>query len=701
MKHQSILVTLLTIVNLNCNGQTKSLLKYPTAERIDQIDVYHQTEVPDPYQWMEELESPELNQWITKQEMLYDSFLSKDQKVIERFKSDISELYKNRIAAPILRQDLRFQIVNEGDKEFSKIYLEKEERRTLLVDLNEMNDATKNTSVNSYSPDGRYLTLNESINKSRYRTIYVHSTEKNTTLSDKIDGYYNGRSSIAWTRDSKGFYYSYYIVPEDQQAKLPKAVFKYHEVGTSQDKDITIFEDTGDENLIFTGSITKDNRFLVLNIYSPNYNGNKIYVKEIDDRGRGFVKLVDSFEDQYSFLYKKDDLFYFRTNKNAPKYRVVATDQLSLSSNWKEVIPESDKSIISNSRMGEYLALQFSEGTKNTLKIYDLNGAFKYELEPDGLSIFISGDRHNSYSYLTKWDFTGPSSIYKLRLETGEMELHDKMELPLDPEDVITEAVEYTSKDGTKVPMRLVYKKGLKKNPNTPIFLYGYGAFGWSAYPWQGYMMSWVKNGGIYAVPNIRGGGINGTDWHKMGSRKNKQKTIDDYISAAEWLIDSGYSRKGLIVANGGSASGLLPAIAINERPDLYGASIIDYPVLDMLRYHKFGSANWANEFGTSDDPEDFQLLRKYSPYHNINTGSCYPPTIVQVGELDITTTPMHGYKYAAALQNALSNSCGSPVLLKISRGAGHSAGATRKDRIQTQAEQMAFLFKVLQLDYQ
>ncbi len=697
----TLIVFIMTLVS--GYAQTKSKINYPVSKKIPHTDEYNGVKISDPYHWMEQLNTPELNQWMLAQEEVYDRFMADKTDLTATFKSEIAEQYEKKVTyAPIQRGNNLFVPVTAPGAMSTEIYLANPENQTkeLLIDLEKMNDSIKTYRTINYSPAGKYIAISESINKSRYYKVLVYDVDNRKLLDDVIEGYYGGRSFVGWKQDDSGFYYSKYNVPDNPQMPISAGKLMFHQIGKDQKNDRLIYENNSRPSWIYRASTTYDNQWLIVQVSDPAYTGNIIFVKNLLKTSTPFTKLVVDFDYQFSFLYKHSHRLYFRTTLEAPKHRIVAIDLKDLEKPiWKEVIPASDQVITGTFVIGNRLALRSSKVTKTVLNVYSFDGTYQYQLAPDGSALFFSPtDRHSTKAYMTAASILSPVSVFEVDLATGSNSLYSQVKLSVNPADYVFEHSVYKSKDGTLVPIQLIYKKDMKKNGEAPVFLYGYGAFNWAAYPWQSYLRPWVKRGGIYAIANIRGGGVYGESWHKAGSKENKQNAIDDYISAAEWLITAGYTKKGLIVANGGSASGLMPAIAINERPDLYGAAIIDYPVTDMLRYHKFGSANWSSEFGTADDPKDFKLLRTYSPYHNIKENHCYPPVLVQVGELDNTTTPMHGYKYIAALQNALSNNCGHPMMLKIARGAGHSAGATRLDQAHTQAEQFSFIYKVMGL---
>ncbi|MFB3132712.1 MAG: prolyl oligopeptidase family serine peptidase, partial [Rhodothermales bacterium] len=459
-----------------------------------------------------------------------------------------------------------------------------------------------------------------------------------------------------------------------------------------------------DPNLSFTLRVTHDGRYLLLMASESggSFNGldDRLFYKDLHDGYSEVKELFENTDATYAFEGNNGTHFWIRTTHRAPQARLVEVDiERPEPAHWNEVIPEADAAMQAVSVIGDRFVVQYVKDARTIARIYDFRGQLHHEIDHLAPSMFGFADHPDSHeTYYSASQLYDPGTSYRLDVRTGETSLYFRPELVHHPDDFVTRQVFFESKDGTRVPMFILHRKDLEFDGAHPVFLYGYGAWAWSAFPWQRHMVPWMELGGVYAVVNIRGGGEYGEAWHQDGIRQKKQNGIDDFIAAAEWLIENNYTSPSKMIANGGSASGILPGAAIIQRPDLFGAAVINYPTLDQLRYVEFGSArSWIPEFGTPEDPDDFEALYAYSPYHNLKEGVCYPPTWIQVGDKDDTTTPMHGYKFTAAMQAA--QGCDNPVLLKIAWGAGHSAGLTPEQRRETLAEELAFLIKVLDVD--
>ncbi len=416
--------------------------------------------------------------------------------------------------------------------------------------------------------------------------------------------------------------------------------------------------------------------------------------------------LVDQVDAIFNLIGNDGSELWFHTDLDAPRGRVIAIDvRRPDRSDWVELIPEREEAIDSwggASAVGGRLAVGYLEDAHIAIRIFDTTGDFLYRLELPQLGSVWSGVVGTQHDHEGLYNLSGvanPGSIYRLDLRTGESRLVLRPELGYDPDRIVTEQVFYRSRDGTRVPMYLAYQRGLDRDGTAPVYMYGYGFGGWAAQPWfQAHATVWIQMGGIWALPNIRGGGAYGEEWHRAGSRRKKQNAIDDYIAAGEWLIEHGYTSPARLVANASSAGGAIAGAAITQRPDLYGAAVLHFPVLDMLRYAEFtGARRWIPEYGTPEDPADFEALLDYSPVHNVEPGTCYPATLVAPGERDETTPPLHAYKFVAALRHA--QSCDAPISLRVSWGAGHSHGADLERSIDNWADQLAFLARVLGRD--
>ncbi|MCI0353557.1 MAG: prolyl oligopeptidase family serine peptidase, partial [Acidobacteria bacterium] len=421
--------------------------------------------------------------------------------------------------------------------------------------------------------------------------------------------------------------------------------------------------------------------------------------------------LIEVAEADFKLLGSQGSRFWFYTDWNAPRGRIIAFDlERPQPRHWMEVVPQAQEPISGRSNVGgnalgmfgKHLVLVYLKDGRPFLRTFDLQGKLKKEAAfPTGGSVWggFSGRQDDPEVFYRFLELTSPSTIYRLNPATGRSEVFLRSTVNLRPGDYVVKHVFFRSKDGTRVPMFLAHKHGAEPGKDTPALLYGYGAFGWVAFTWfQPQVLAWMEMGGVFALPAIRGGGEYGEDWHKAGMKLNKQNAIDDYIAAAEWLVANGYTSSSRLVANGGSASGPVAAAAVLQRPGLFGASVIDRPILDLLRFDQFTAASyWIPEFGSASDPQEFKALYAYSPYHTLRDGQCYPPTLVVSGERDQTAVPLHAYKFTAAMQAA--QGCGQPVLLKVMRGIGHNFGATAEQRVDSWTDILTFLFRALGMD--
>ncbi len=679
---------------------------YPEARRVDQVDVYHGVEVADPYRWMEDLESDELYAWMKAQDERRARFLG-DRPLVEQLQERIEALgnYASQ-GMPTHKGDHTFFFKRESGKTFSVLYVQEQGRDTPrpLLDMESLNSDGQSAFVSSYSPDGRFLSYNTAAAQSRWREVHLLRVADTERLPEVLTGFYSGRSNIAWTTDGEGFFYARYPTPDDPQAPLGKPQIFYHKVGTAQADDALIYEHPDDPTLSFTLRVSHDGRYLLLSASESggSFNGldDRLFYKDLSNRYSKVKELFEDLDATYAFEGNNDTRFWIRTTHGAPQARLVKVDITQPEpTHWNEVIPEADAAMQAVSEIGDRLVVQYVKEARTIAHIYDFQGQLHHEIDPLTPSMFgFADDRDSHVTYYGASQLYDPGTTYRLDVRTGETSLYFRPQLNHDPDDFVTRQVFFESKDGTRVPMFILHRKDLKLDGTNPVFMYAYGAWAWSAFPWQGHMVPWMELGGVYAVPNIRGGGEYGEAWHQDGIRRKKQNGIDDFIAAGEWLIENNYTSPSKLIANGGSASGILPAAATIQRPDLFGASVINFPSLDQVRFVHFGSAqSWIPEFGDPDDPEDFKALYAYSPYHQLEAGACYPATWIQVGEKDDTTTPMHGYNLAAAMQ--AGQGCDNPVVLKVAWGAGHSYGLTPEQRRETQAEELAFLIKVLDID--
>lgn len=687
----------------------EELPQYPLSTRIEQTDTYHGVEVADPYRWLEETNSAQVTHWLKDQDQLFATYVNgfnERQKIRARL---ASLWHFDFFSTPIKANGTYFFTKTPEGQTTTSLHKHVFNRKPEMVFNPEILGPDLNLSGFQPSPDGKWIVCLVSRGQSRWREARIVS-HRGQLNQDNLKGLHTMSGPIAWSIDNRGFYYIAFEQPEEaqeNQALVKNPKIHYHLLGTKQSEDRLIYSaESSDSNLAVQTS--EDGRYLVITSREGGSSKNKILYTDLSSHDSVSKELV-SGNAAYTYLGNTRSEFYFYTDLEAPNGRIISLNlEGPDQSNWKTIIPESKETIAAGSLVGgnavgyygnRFVILYWKDALP-VLKSFDKHGKLERRIElPEGSSIWggISGSAADPEVFYALLTLTRPRTIYKLNLTSGKSEVFREVEKDFPSEDFVTKHVFYKSKDGTQIPMFIVHKKGITLNGSNPLFLYGYGAFGWNSFLWyQPNVLLWLERGGIYALPRIRGGGEYGESWHQAGVKRNKQNTIDDYISAAEWLIQNQYTSADRMVANGGSASGFLAAIAVMKRPDLFGAALIDIPFLDLLRYDKFtGGRSFIPEFGSTEDPEEFQFLHSISPYHNIKPGQCYPPLLVRVGELDQTAVPMHGYKFIAAMQ-AAAQKCPNPILLKVMRGAGHNFGATPEQNIDSSTEGLVFLLRAL-----
>lgn len=705
-----------TLLSITCCSYGQRI-DYPDTRRSDHVDTYHGVEVHDPYRWMEDMKSEQTLEWISKQESIFDSFVERSS-----LRKSLKEKIRNfqdisRYGLPVKGGDTYFYSRTPPQQSQPVIYMQNAangKSRELINPYRDFDSETMQLQSFNVSPGGRYLAYQVSENVSRWRKVYLVDVKSGKRLTESLAGIHSTVPVITWTPDERGFYYVRFEIPKEEEqlnAPVDSPGIYYHEVGEPQSNDKLVYEDNSNPNTLLSPTVTDDGAFLVISAREGSALENEILYKKLDGRNR-IKKLELKINAAYTFLGNVETKWWLYTTANAPNGKIISIDINQPGHEyWEEVIPEDTEAAISGgSRVGgnalgvygERIVIMYLEGVRRAVKVFDLDGNYQYDVDlPDVGSIWggFSGRQDDNDLFYGFLGMNYPYPVYRLDLESGKSELFKSPGLNFEQSEFVTVIVYYSGRDGTEVPMFLTHRKGIKKDGSHPVFMYGYGAFGWVSFPWyHPRNLTWLELGGIFALPGIRGGGEYGEEWHKAGIGTNRQNAIDDYIAAAEWLIGRGYTSPGKMVANGGSASGMVAAAAVVQQPELFGAAIIDIPALDMLRYHKFTAAGfWIPEFGSVDEPDEFKALYSYSPYHNIQKGRCYPPTLVTVGEEDQTAVPMHGYKFIAAMQYA--QDCEHPALLQVVRGAGHRFGKTPDQRARTWSDQLAYLVEVLNLN--
>ncbi len=654
-------------------------LKYPVTYKDENVaDNYHGTKVPDPYRWLEDDHADNTKAWVKAQNEVTFSYLDKipyRQKLRDR----LERIYNyEKYSAPFREGDNYFYYKNDGLQDQAVLYKTSglDEEGEVFMDPNKMSEeGIVSLGAASVNKDGTLFGYTLSEAGSDWRTIYVRRIKDGVDLEDKIE--WAKFTGIAWHGD--GFYYGAYKAPDDE-GELSDAnkgmKLYYHKLGTPQSSDKVIFEDTDNPNRYFGAGTTDDERFLQVTS-GQGTSGNDLRIKDLTKPGSDYVVVKSNMDTDAYMIGNDEEKIYIMTNDGAPNQRLVKVT-LEDPENWQEVIPEDKNHVLESVTMaGGKLFARYMKDVKNLVYQYDLNGNLEREIELPGLGTIngFGGKKEDTDLFYTFTSFTAPATIYRYNIASGKSEIFRKSKLDFNEDDYVTKQVFYPSKDGTKIPMYIVHKKGIKLDGTNPTYLYGYGGFNISIKP--GFSITrqvWLENGGIYAQANLRGGGEYGKKWHDAGRLLNKQNVFDDFIAAGEYLIDEGYTSKEKLAISGRSNGGLLVGAVMTQRPDLFKVALPGVGVMDMLRYEQFtiGYA-WATDFGSVKDEKHFKNLLSYSPLHNLKDGVEYPATMVTTADHDDRVVPAHSFKFAATLQEKHKGK--NPVLIRVDVDAGHGSG--------------------------
>lgn len=690
-----ILILFTGLLMVQCKHERP--LQYPETRMDNVKDNYFGVEVSDPYRWLEDDNSEETKAWVKAQNDVTFGYLANipyREKINER----LTELWNyERYSTPWKEGDYYFFFKNDGTQNQSVLYirdgLDGEPR--VFLDPNQMSEeGIISLGRLSVSNDGKYMAYSISKGGSDWNEIFVKEIETGKVLDDHIK--WVKFSGISWQGD--GFYYSRYDEPapgEELSAANEFHKVYYHRLGTSQEEDELIYYNPDNPRRNYGVSTTDDERFVILS-ESQSTSGNALYVKDNRNPARGFANIISGFEYTNRVIDHVNGRLLVLTNHSAPRYRLVSIDPNNpRPSNWREIIPENEHVLRGISLIGGKIISNYLMDANSRAFIHNMNGRKEAEIELPALGSLggFSGKKDDNIAFFSFTSFTFPSTVYKFDINTNTYESYFAPEIDFNPEDFETRQVFYTSKDGTRVPMFIVHKKGLELDGNNPTLLYGYGGFNASMTP--GFSVSrliLLENGGVYVLANIRGGGEYGREWHEAGTQLNKQNVFDDFIAAAENLIEMGYTRPERLAIQGGSNGGLLVGAAMAQRPELFKVAYPAVGVLDMLRYHKFtiGWA-WADDYGTSEEEEHFHNLYAYSPLHNLEQGVNYPATLITTADHDDRVVPAHSFKFAAELQRRHEGS--NPVLIRIDVDAGHGAGKPMSKIIEEHTDIWSFMF--------
>ncbi|HJU92269.1 MAG TPA: prolyl oligopeptidase family serine peptidase [Pyrinomonadaceae bacterium] len=678
--------------------------KYPIARKADQVDDYHGVKIADPYRWLEDLDSEETRTWVEAQNKLSFGFL---ESIPARtpLEDRLTKLWNyEKYGIPLKEGNRYFYTRNSGLQNQAVLYTvtSLDAQPQMILDPNTLSaDGTVALSAMQVSPDGKHLAYSLSASGSDWQEWKVRDVETGKDLSDHLK--WVKFSGASWTSDSKGFFYSRYDEPKGDTLKATNYFQKvyYHKLGTPQSEDVAVYDRPDQKDWLFSASVTDDGNYLIISVYQGTDVRTRVYFKDLKAKDASVVKLLDEFDAAYYFIGNQGTKFWFQTDLQASRGKVIEIDTTNPArNNWKVVVPESKETLQSVSFVNNRFILNYLKDAYTQVKIYETSGKLVSEVTFPGIGSAsgFGGKATDKETFYAFTGFTTPTTIYRYDMVTGKSTIFRQPKVDFNPADFETKQVFYTSKDGTKVPMFITHKKGLKLNGNNPTYLYGYGGFNISLSPaFSVGNLVWMELGGIYAQPNLRGGGEYGEDWHQAGMKLKKQNVFDDFIAAAEWLIANKYTSTPKLSIGGGSNGGLLVGAAMTQRPELFGATLPAVGVMDMLRFQKFtiGWA-WVSDYGSSDNAEEFKALYAYSPLHNIKPGTSYPPTMITTADHDDRVWPGHSFKYAAALQAAQAGD--APILIRIETKAGHGAGKPTSKIIEEIADRWAFLVKTLNM---
>jgi len=682
-------------------------LDYPKTKTVQQLDEYFGTQVADPYRWLEDdvRESEMVEEWVESQNKVtlgYLAALPYRQEIQER----LTTLWDyEKYGTPSRQGDNYYYFKNDGLQNQSVLYqlgtLDAEPK--VLIDPNQWStDGTVALGGMVFSSDGKYLAYSSSQGGSDWSTWQVMDTTTGKLLDDQIE--WTKFTSASWTPDNKGFYYSAYDVPEEGQAfqslNLNQKVY-YHQLGTKQSQDKIVHQDADNPTWGFNAEVSEDGSYLIITTWKGTDDKYRVLYRDLKSDEASLITLIDSFDNEYSFIGNEGAKLFFKSDLNAANGTVLSIDVSQPDAAWQTVISQADETLVSVGMVGDFIIAGYLKDAVTQVKLFDLAGKFVRQVSLPGIGTGsgFNGKRDSTETFYSFSSFNRPPSTYRYDLAKGESQLLREAKVAFSPDDYEVKQIFFSSKDGTRVPMFLAYKKGLILNGKNPTLLYGYGGFNISLPPsFSVTRLQWMEMGGVLAIANLRGGGEYGERWHKAGTKTQKQNVFDDFIAAAQWLIDNNYTSPTHLGIQGGSNGGLLVGACMTQRPDLFGACLPAVGVMDMLRFQEFTAGRfWVDDYGSSkNSAAEFQALYAYSPYHNLKNGTHYPPTLVTTADHDDRVVPGHSFKFTARLQEAQGGE--NPTLIRIETNAGHGAGKPTSKQIEETADLWSFLVKHLEM---
>jgi len=696
----SLLLPLLLALTIPSAGQTSSSspLLYPQPKRGDQVDDYHGVKVADPYRLLEDTDSAETHSWVEAENKLTFGYL--DQiPYRQAIRDRLTKLWNfERFTVPEQQGGRYFFQHNSGLQNQNVLLVADSlnaEPRVLLDPNTLSTDGTVALAGTAVSDDGKLMAYALAASGSDWNEWHVRDVDTGKDLPDLLK--WVKFSGASWSKDGKGFYYSRYDEPTGATMRDTNYFQKlyYHRLGTAQSEDKLIYERPDNKEMGFAGNVSDDGHYLIIHVWQGTSPKNRLYYKDLTQPDSQVVKLLDDFDAQYQFIDNDGPVFWFQSDLDAPRGRVLAIDTRHPErANWKTLVPQGADKLEFANVVNNSFFLGYLKDARTEVRVYDLSGNFlrNVDLPGIGTAAGFGGKRKYKETFYAFTSFISPTTVYRYDPQAAKSAVFRQPKVDFDASRYETKQVFYNSKDGTRVPMFLTYKKGLKLDGQNPVLLYAYGGFDISLTPnFSVPNVVWLEMGGVYAQPNLRGGGEYGEEWHEAGMKLKKQNVFDDFIAAAEWLITNKYTSTPKLAIRGGSNGGLLIGASITQRPDLFGAALPEVGVMDMLRFHKFtiGWA-WTSDYGSSDDPAEFKALYAYSPLHNLKPGTKYPPTLIATSDHDDRVVPGHSFKFAATMQADQAGS--APVLIRIETKAGHGAGKSITKLIDETADTWSFL---------
>jgi prolyl oligopeptidase len=704
----SILILSLLSCLMPAITSADSHLPYPPTKKGDVVDTLHGVTISDPYRWLEDDNSPETKAWVEAQNKVTSAYLAAIPQR-DAIKLRLTKLWNyERFGLPSKHGGRYFYSRNNGLQNQGVLFTAPalDAEPTVLLDPNTLSkDGTVALTATDISDDGSLLAYGLASAGSDWQEIKVRDIATGKDLPDHIQ--WVKFSSPSWTKDGKGFYYSRYDQPTEQEQLTKTNYFQklyFHKLGTPQSEDVLIYNRPDHKDWFFAGGVSDDGRYLIIHSSEGSEPKNRILYKDLSQADSPVVELIMENDAEYDFIDNEGPLFWFKTNLAATRGRVIAIDiRQPKRGDWKEVIPQTDDTLGHVGTVGNRFFATYLHNAQSAISIYSLGGQLQGDvrLPAIGSAGGFGGKRSDTETFYSFTSYTTPGTIYRYDTNTNQSTVFKKPTVDFNPDDYETKQVFYKSKDGTPIPMFITSKKGLNLDGNNPTELYGYGGFAISLTPgFSPANLVWMEMGGVYAVPNLRGGGEFGEEWHQGGTKQHKQNVFDDFIAAAQYLIDHKYTSTQKLAISGGSNGGLLVGATMTQRPDLFAAALPAVGVMDMLRFHKFtiGWA-WTTDYGSADNAEDFKALYAYSPYHNLKPGTKYPATLVTTADHDDRVVPAHSFKFAARLQEDQAGD--KPVLIRIETKAGHGAGKPTTKQIDYQVDILAFLVKELNMSPQ